>query len=257
MAYRAVGVSDVGSVRKVNEDAFLCLDHLCFFAVADGMGGHNAGEVASQLAIDAVGRFIERSADGAECSWPYGLEPTLSYEANRVRTAIHLGNRRVFRAAEERDEYTGMGTTIVCALISGSKLVVGHVGDSRLYVWSRGELQQITRDDSWAMTILDREDAKSPDAVARHPMRHVLTNVLGARDHTDIHVVERALEGPELILLCSDGLHGALEDRRVAEIMAIDSDLAGRAQALVDAAIAAGSRDNVTAVLIGSEEPLA
>src|SRR3954465_8209658 len=114
----AFGLSDVGRVRKGNEDSFACDESLRLFIVADGMGGHNAGEVASRLAVEALVGFIRRSHEDTDVSWPYGIDPTLSLQSNRLRTAINLANRRVFRAAESHDDYTGMGTTIVAALIT-------------------------------------------------------------------------------------------------------------------------------------------
>ena len=130
---RASVLSDVGRVRKTNEDAFYADAEMRLFAVADGMGGHEAGEVASRLAIEALSGFIRRSAADTDFSWPYGLDGTLSYEGNRLRTGIHLANRRVFRAAETNDDYSGMGTTLVGLLVNGDHIAVGHVGDSRLY----------------------------------------------------------------------------------------------------------------------------
>lgn len=246
----AFGVSDKGRVRKGNEDAFASVDDLQLFIVADGMGGHNAGEVASQLAIEAIVGFIRRTSEGAEFSWPYGIDPNLSLDGNRLRTAVYLANRRVFRAAEANDDYTGMGTTVVCALVSGNKLIVGHVGDSRLYMKDRAGLRQLTRDDSWAATILANELGGDRAALARHPMRNVLTNVLGAREKTDIHMAELALTGNELLLLCSDGLHSALDDRAIDRLLDGTDDLQTRAQSLVVAALDGGSRDNVTALLV-------
>jgi protein phosphatase len=250
---RAFGVSDKGRVRKGNEDAFASVDDLQLFIVADGMGGHNAGEVASQLAIEAIVGFVRRSSEGSEFSWPYGIDPNLSYDGNRLRTAIYLANRRVFRAAEANDDYTGMGTTVVCALISGDKLdklIVGHVGDSRLYMKTDTGLQQLTRDDSWAATILANELGADKAALAKHPMRNVLTNVLGAREQTDIHLAETPLRGSERLLLCSDGLHSALDDRAIDQLLASSADLQATAQALVSAALDGGSRDNVTALVV-------
>ncbi len=193
MGRPAVGLTDVGRVRKVNEDTFACLDAFRFFVVADGMGGHKAGEVASRLAVETMVGFVSRSADGAEFSWPYGIEPMMSFEANRLRTAIHLANRRVFRASEDLDEYTGMGTTVVSALISDTTLVVGHVGDSRLYLWRDGALSQLTKDDSWAMTILGQETGDPLAPAPAHSLKNVLTNVVGARDQADIHVAEHPI----------------------------------------------------------------
>ena len=116
---RASAVSDAGPVRKTNEDSFVSDADVRLFAVADGMGGHDAGEVASRLAIEAITGFIRRSAADTDFSWPYGLDGTLSYDGNRLRTAIHLANRRIFRAAESNDDYSGMGTTIVGLLANG------------------------------------------------------------------------------------------------------------------------------------------
>lgn len=246
---RAFGLSDKGRVRKGNEDAFVCADDLQLFVVADGMGGHNAGEIASRLAIEAVTSFIRRSADGDEFSWPYGIVPDLSLDGNRLRTAIHLANRRVFRAAEGHDDYTGMGTTVVGALVNGGQLIVGHVGDSRLYLRADGALRQVTKDDSWVATILAQGITDKATA-AQHPMRNVLTNVLGAREQTEIHLAELPLRGDELLLLCSDGLHGVLDDEQIERLLVADDDLQRVARGLIDAALDAGSRDNVTVLVV-------
>src|SRR5262245_3772513 len=114
----ACGLSNPGLVRKTNEDSFISDLELRLFVVADGMGGHSAGEVASRLAIEAIDGFMRRSHGDTEFSWPYGVDPNLSYDGNRLKTAIHLANRRVFRAAETHDDYTGMGTTVVGAVIT-------------------------------------------------------------------------------------------------------------------------------------------
>lgn len=244
----AFGLSDKGRIRKTNEDAFLCDEELQLFLVADGMGGHNAGEVASRLAIEAVSGFIRRSADADEFSWPYGIDPHLSVDGNRLRTAIYLANRRVFRAAESHDDYVGMGTTLVGALLTPTRLVVGHVGDSRLYLHRKDELLRLTTDDSWVATILAQDlDAAS---ITQHPLRNVLTNVLGAREPTDIHLSEQPLEGGERILLCTDGVHGVLDDARIQQLLTSTDDLRIVALGLVDAALDAGSRDNMTVLVV-------
>jgi protein phosphatase len=242
----AFGFSDPGSVRQTNEDSFVVDEDLCLFVVADGMGGHAAGELASRLAVESIENFIRRSRGATDFSWPCGIDPKLTYDANRLKTAIHLANRRVFRVAESHDDYTGMGTTVVAAVVSGAHLVVGHVGDSRLYILENGKISQVTRDDSWAATVMGGTD---PEAMKHHPMRHVLTNVLGARDQTEIHVSERNLSGGELILLCSDGVHNVLNDDALGELMTGD-DLEAMARRLVTTAIERGSRDNVTALLV-------
>src|SRR5947199_5191940 len=129
------GQTDVGRRRKLNEDNFLVDPETSLFAVCDGMGGHNAGEVASKLAIETLAAFIRKSAgEEKDITWPYGLEKELSTEANRLKTAIKLANRKVFKAADHRKEYTGMGTTLVAALVSGKLATVGSAGDSRCYL---------------------------------------------------------------------------------------------------------------------------
>jgi serine/threonine protein phosphatase PrpC len=251
---KAHGMSDPGPVRKINEDGFAIEDDLQLFVVADGMGGHAAGEVASSLAIESIVGFIRRSNDDADCSWPYGIEPTLSMGGNRLRTAIHLANRRVFRAAEKYDEYTGMGTTVVCALISGNRLTVGHAGDSRLYLLSNGTISRLTVDDTWATALAADPQAAGTD-VANHPMRHVLTNVIGARDQAEVHLLEHELSNGDTLLLCSDGLHNALDDDQLGELMSGNGSLPDLARRMIDAALANGSRDNVTAVVVRCETP--
>jgi len=246
-------VSDVGRIRKTNEDAFVCDAGLRLFAVADGMGGHEAGEVASRLAIEAIDGFIRRSAADTDFSWPYGIDRALSFDGNRLRTAIHLANRRVFRAAESNDDYSGMGTTIVGALVNGSRVAIGHVGDSRLYIVHDGTIELVTQDDSWAATILAHDPKVTPADIAHHPMRNVLTNVLGARDHVDVHLSERDLEAGSLLLLCSDGLHGVLEADTLRDILGANPDLDEAAHELVETALDQGSHDNVTALVVRYE----
>jgi serine/threonine protein phosphatase PrpC len=244
---RSHGVSDSGAVRHSNEDCFAADDRLSVFVVADGMGGHVAGEIASRVAVDSILGFIERAHDTDDLSWPCGLDPTLSEAGNRVRTAIHIANRQVCRAAED-DEYAGMGTTVVCALIYGRQLAFGHVGDSRLYLFSGGALQQQTRDDTWAASVLGPDaDDKS---LTSHPMRHVLTNVLGTSERPQIHVSERELAGGELLLLCTDGVHNVLDAETLSGILSAQSDLETMAGSVVAAAIERGSRDNLTALIV-------
>jgi serine/threonine protein phosphatase PrpC len=246
----ASAVSDVGRVRKTNEDAFVADLDVSLFCVADGMGGHDAGEVASALAIEAISAFIRRSAVDTDFSWPYGIDRNLSYDANRLRTAIHLANRKIFRSAESNDDYNGMGTTIVGALVNGEQMAVAHVGDSRLYLVRRGRIRQLTADDSWAATILAHDPRLNAADIAKHPMRNVLTNVLGARDQVDVHVAEHDVEAGDVVLLCSDGLHGALDDTTIAQIATNQKDIQLATRQMVDAALDNGGRDNVTALLI-------
>jgi PPM family protein phosphatase len=249
---RAYGVSDAGRVRKTNEDRFVSDLELRLFAVADGMGGHQAGEVASQLAIEALTAFIKLSVSDNDLTWPYGIDPKLTFDGNRLRTGICLANRRVFRAAESSDDYAGMGTTMVGLLLNGPEVVIGSVGDSRLYLLSNGALQQLTVDDSWAAKILAQDPSLRPDEISHHPMRNVLTNVLGARETVEVNVTERRLSPGDVLLLCSDGVHGAIAPNAIRHLL-VTEELADVPRKLVDAAMDQGSRDNVTALVIRYE----
>jgi len=246
----AFAISDPGLVRKGNEDGYICNETLKLFVVADGMGGHSAGEVASRLAIETVEGFIRRSHDDSDFSWPYGIDPHLTLGGNRLRTAVHLANRRVFRASESCDDYTGMGTTLTGLLISDERVGYGHVGDSRLYVLDGDGFRQITRDDTWVATILANDPTMTPADVARHPMRHVLTNVLGAREQVEVQLGEFQLTPGALLLLCSDGLYGMVNDRAIEQAMKAGGPLDAMGKQLVRAALESGGHDNITAVLV-------
>ena len=247
---QACAISQSGPVRRANEDSCFSDDELGLFVVADGMGGHAAGEVASQLAVEAIENFIRRSQDSGDVSWPCGIDPALTFAGNRLRTAIFLANRRVFRQAESHDDYTGMGTTVVSALIIGSQVTIGHVGDSRLYLHSHGVLSTLTRDDTWAASVLGGETDTNPDAATGHPMQHVLTNVLGAREQTEIHISERQLLPGDILLLCSDGVHNVLNIPALTALMSASENPQTLAESVIAAAIAKKTRDNVTALVV-------
>jgi protein phosphatase len=249
---RAHGVSHPGRTRRINEDTFLCEPEVGLFAVADGMGGHNAGEVASRLAVDAIRSFVARTQDTDEVTWPFGIDSARSFDANRLLTALKLANRRVFKASESRDEYTGMGTTVVVALAVEAGMTYAGVGDSRLYSCVDGVLTQLTRDDSWIATVGSMQDADAT-ALARHPLRHVLTNSIGARESLDLEVVEQPLAAGEWLLLSSDGLHGALDHATIAGAIAGSADVQTAAERLVALALERDGGDNITAVVVRRE----
>ena len=246
----AHGVTHTGQVRETNEDTLLIDLDLGLFLVADGMGGHVAGEVAARLAADTIRSFVARSRDGGNCTWPFGIDPDFSFAANRLRTAVRVANRRVFRASESRDEYTGMGSTVVAALIEGDQLAFVGVGDSRIYAYTDASLTQLTSDDSWVATVLAHDPEVDPASLATHPMRHVLTNALGARDATEVEIGERTLTDGEVLLFCSDGLYGGLDNTTLADIMGSGAEMAVAVQQLLDAALERGGNDNITALLL-------
>ena len=245
---RAYGVTDKGRIRPINEDcwAFDETRNLC--VVADGMGGHNAGEVAARIAVDTVVRFLASDAT-AVTAWPFGYDPSLSFAGNRLRTAIHLAHVQVLQAAVASNRYTGMGTTIVAAFVDGNRLSVAHVGDSRLYLLAGDRIRQLTHDDSWMASMLAEDPAADLAALESHPMRNALTNVVGASRRTDVHVVEEVLNGGEQLLLSTDGVHGELDEDRIEQLMLDSGDLKATAAGLVAAALARGGGDNCTAVV--------
>ena len=246
----AHGVTHAGRVRTTNEDSLLADPDFGLFIVADGMGGHNAGEVASKLAVEAISGFLALSRDGEDFTWPYGLDPSRSFQANRLMTAIKLANRRVFKIGESHEAYTGLGTTVVAAFITDSQLTFAGVGDSRIYVRTCDRFEQITQDDSWTATVLARETGADKAVLARHPMRHVLTNVVGAREPLELEVNERSLSPGDTLLLCSDGLHGALDDCDLERIMSDDGAVDDIAGELVRQALERDGSDNITALVV-------
>src|SRR5262245_53192752 len=236
------GETDVGKRRQLNEDSIFAGDGL--FIVCDGMGGHKAGEVASKLATDAIANFVKRSAEDPELTWPYGFDPRVSYDANRLITAIKLANRIVFRKAMSSDDYSGMGTTVVAMLCSTgrSEMTYGNVGDSRLYLIRGGVITQLTKDDSWVNLVSPADTSV---------MKNVLTKALGAREDVEFDVVSRALEAGDVLLLCSDGLTNMLSDAAIVEIVTAGArDLETACRQLVAEANAQGGRDNVSALLV-------
>ena len=240
------GQTDIGKRRQLNED-FILLER-GLFLVCDGMGGHKAGEVASKLATEVIASFIERSGVDEEITWPYGFDPQASYDANRLRTAIKLANRAVFRKAASSDDFTGMGTTVAAVVASARepRMAYGHVGDSRIYLVRSGTIVSLTRDDSLA-AMLSGQGGEEAAGV----MKNVLTKALGARDDVEFEVVDRRLEPEDFVLICSDGLTNMLPDRRILEIVSEH----GRAlptccAELVTAANAEGGRDNISVILL-------
>lgn len=253
MKLTAYGVTHPGRVRPNNEDALLWDASGGLFVVADGMGGHQAGEVASRMAVETVQSFLDASRGDHDLTWPFGFDPALSMNANRLVTAVRLANRKVFQAGEDKPDLAGMGTTIVVALIDNETLTFCGVGDSRIYLLSGNVLQQITHDDSWVATVLARDPEFDRAQLAHHPMRHVLTNVLGAREDTEVEVGERPLRKGEQLLLCSDGLYGGLDDAAMQILLSSPGGLKDLGDRLVAASLERGGTDNITVVLVRAE----
>ena len=250
MTLTCLALTHPGRVRSTNEDKYSYDSEIGLFIVADGMGGHNAGEVASALATETIRGFIDVTRREAEFTWPFGIDPRLSYQANRLATAIRLANRSVMKEGETRGAYTGMGTTVVAVLILGDRATFAGVGDSRLYSLLDGRLRQLTRDETWVTTLLQQDPQLDPVQLANHPMRHVLTNVVGAREDITVAPLEHELSDGELLLLCTDGLTDMLSDEQITAALTADRDLEAAARRLQEGALEAGGVDNVTTVLV-------
>lgn len=247
MALTAGGRTESGP-RPLNQDWLDWDLDLGLFVVADGMGGHNAGEVAAHLAVQTVRSFVHETRDGADITWPFGLDPSRSVAANRLLTAFRLANRRVYSAAAAHPAFSGMGTTLVAALAAGNRIALAGVGDSRIYRYRSGEITQVTRDDTWLAAL--NGGAPRDAAYAKHPMRHVLTAVIGGRDDLAPQVVEDDVLPGDILVLCTDGVHGVVDDRVLVEVLQIAATPTEAAGRLVDAALERQAQDNVTALVV-------
>jgi protein phosphatase len=245
---RHFALTHEGVRRDHNEDAYLADAELAIFAVADGMGGHRAGAVASRAAIETICAFYQRTRDADTMSWPFGFDPEGTIDSNRLATAIRMANRRIWKMADSDLEYAGMGTTLSAVVFAPELAIVSGVGDSRVYLLRDGRLEQLTEDDALLSKALRRE--LGPEKLATHPYRHVLTVVVGAREEVEVEVTEHPLRRHDLFLLCSDGLHSQVEDEQIAGILASGAELETLARTLVASANEAGGKDNVTVVLV-------
>ena len=246
------GTSDVGRKRAHNEDAYLLLSEENLYAVADGMGGHASGEVAARIAVEEMSEFFRMTGRDDEATWPFKTDPARTYDDNRLLTGVKLANLRIFERAATDQRLRGMGTTLVAASIpkGGRTLLVGHVGDSRAYLFRRGALRQLTEDHS-LLNDYRKSRALTPEEIEAFPHKNVIVRALGMKDTVDVDLLREELEDGDVVLLCSDGLSGMVPDPRIAEILrASVGDLKRASQALVDAANDAGGGDNVTCVLV-------
>lgn len=252
IAYQAI--TDVGRKRKGNEDSLFLNPEQKLFVVADGMGGHAAGEIASKVAVDSINEFVCLTGGDDEITWPFGLDETISYDGNRLKTAIRHANRKVLEATKEKTEYEGMATTVAAVLVDGDTANIGHVGDSRIYLFSGGELVQLTSDHSWVNEQL-QSGVISADQARNHPLRNVVTRALGGKLDLAVDMQVRQMKPGEVLLLCSDGLTTMVPDEEIARILSdVEGDVDRGARDLVAEANERGGEDNITVVLLKFEE---
>lgn len=246
--------TDVGRKRKDNEDSLLVNPEQKLFVVADGMGGHAAGEVASRLAVDAINEFVCLTSSDEEITWPFGLEEDISYDGNRLKTAIRYANRKVLDATRQRSEYEGMATTVAAVLIDGETANLAHVGDSRVYLFRDAELSQLTSDHSWVNEQI-LSGALSAEQARSHPLRNVVTRALGGRSELVVDLQSSRMRPGDVLLLCSDGLTTMLPDEEIARVCReTGGDVVATARALVEEANARGGEDNITVLLVQFQE---
>jgi len=241
VTWEAAGATDVGRVRAHNEDSFVIDAQRGVFLVADGMGGHAAGEVASAIASEAVGAALRQGVDA-------GLDPAAL--AIAMAESFHAAHRSIVNYSLAKPETRGMGTTLTALVtFEDGSFRLGHIGDSRCYVLREGELQQVSHDHTWVQREVD-EGRLTDVGARRHRLSHVLTRALGADSLDQPEVSAGTLLPGDLALLCSDGLTGMLTDRMLRRILMRDGELADRVAELVVSANERGGRDNITAVLV-------
>jgi serine/threonine protein phosphatase PrpC len=249
MEIKSHGVTHVGKQRQHNEDAFLVADEAKLYLVADGMGGHAAGEIASRIAVDSISEFIlhTREDDG---TWPHAYDEQYKRSTNRLMAAVRLANTRVLEAMRKDARLRGMWTTVVACLADEDTMSVAHVGDSRAYLVRDGRLSRLTNDHSWVFEqvqagMLTEEEAE------KHPLRNVITRALGGALSVSPDASEVASKPGDVYLLCSDGLTGMLPEEEILRVVNDNIDDLERAcQELIDRANEHGGLDNVTAILV-------
>ncbi len=255
MKFRSFGKTDPGRKRELNEDSFAVLEEEGVFLVADGMGGHNAGEIASAIAIETIVNFFKASADDEDMTWPYKLDPSMSLEANKLNVGIKFANRRIFRTASSNAAYAGMGTTIVAMLIDFLKdnLYVAHVGDSRCYLFEDSKLTQVTEDHSLVNEYV-KAGQLTPEQAKSFPHKNVIMRALGMKENVLVDIQQVPLRPNQFYLCCSDGLSDMVDDSDIESILKKGGTIEEMASALVDRANSNGGKDNITVTLLKTME---
>ncbi|MDQ5986215.1 MAG: Protein phosphatase PrpC [Syntrophus sp. SKADARSKE-3] len=246
MKVNAAAATDVGLVRQNNEDNFYFDEALGLFVVADGMGGHASGEVASKMTVDIIRDcFKGPGKDKPLQVGPYRKD--LSAVTNRLASAIRLANMAVYEASASHAELAGMGTTVAAAQISGNRLSLAHIGDSRIYLIRAGNIEQLTDDHSVVYEQIKRELITKEDA-ARSEIRNILTRALGTTDDVEVDLEEMSLASGDMLILCSDGLTGMVDDEAILAVATAGVDPVTVCKELIAMANANGGKDNITVV---------
>jgi PPM family protein phosphatase len=250
----ASGMTDVGLQRDHNEDSYAVLSEYDLFIVADGMGGHRAGDVASKLATESIADFF-RSTSREDATWPFHFDTSLSEEENRLQAGIRVANRQIFERSIRSRDCAGMGTTVVGALFSKKKnrIYVGHVGDSRAYRVRKGSISQLTRDHSLFNDYIMAMPELTEEQRAELP-RNVITRALGMHDSVSVDLISDEPQPGDVYLLCSDGLSGMLSDDQILHIVSSTEEVPEMCRRLIAKANENGGEDNITALVIRIDE---
>ena len=248
----AEGLTDVGRKRQLNEDAIRLDPEQRLYLLADGLGGHQAGEVASELAVETIRDFLARF-NPLEDTWPVEIDPSRSDRANVLTTGIQMANRAIFSRGRKETSQAGMATTLVALQIVEQAAVIAHVGDSRLYRIRDDKMRQLTQDHN-VINELRRQNRLSNDAAEQEDrssrFRHVLTRALGQAETVAIDLREEPLQDRDLFLLCSDGLSNMVSDDRALALIRQADHLSVACRALVDEANRNGGKDNISCILV-------
>lgn len=242
------GETNVGMKRTHNEDAYDLIDDERLYLVADGMGGHASGEVASKMAIETLREFFSATSQDPEATWPYKMDKARGYEENRLITGIKLANLRIHEAAQREPRLRGMGTTIVAILVIDDGVLIAHVGDSRVYRLRQGKLEQLTDDHSLLNDYIKMKRL-TEEEIANFPHKNVIVRALGMKETVKVDTRLDPPQPGDLYLLCSDGLCGPVTDQEIGEIAQSSNDLKAIGSKLIERANANGGPDNVTVVL--------
>jgi PPM family protein phosphatase len=248
MRVRFAGDSNVGMKRAHNEDSFYLPESERLAIVADGMGGHASGEVASRMAVDTIVGFFKATMDDQQLTWPFKMDHGHRYDINRMVTAIKLANLKIHEQAQKDPRCHGMGTTVVSTLFLDRALIVGHVGDSRLYRRRDGVMKQLTEDHSLLNDYIKMKRLTAEE-IANFPHKNVIVRALGMKDTVQVDVARVEPKDGDVFLLCSDGLSGMVSDAELQATLQKVTDLQQACERLIEQANAAGGTDNITCVL--------
>ena len=242
------GETNVGMKRNHNEDNFSIIEDSGLYIVADGMGGHASGEVASRMAVEAMREFFTATANDPDRTWPYKMDRSKGYEENRLITGIKLANLRIYEAAQRDPRQRGMGTTVVTIFAVEDGVYIAHVGDSRVYRVRESKIEQLTEDHSLLNDYIKMKRL-TPEEIANFPHKNVIVRALGMKDTVKVDTRFEQPRADDLYLLCSDGLSGPVTDNDMLDIVQGSEDLKGAATKLIERANANGGPDNITVVL--------